>query len=133
MTTHNDRAREDAQAQEHHAHVDQYAQIAHELPESTAEALSRTIIRVVPLAYGVLFGLLIDRLWLGLLAGGLLASGLDLYMRDRSVVRAVYHWLRMHLCPAFAVGVQGLLRLAARAGLERARLARGIRCGLDAS
>ena len=65
MTMHNDRAREDTQAQEHHAHVDQYAQIAHELPESTAEALSRTIIRVVPLAYGVLFGLLIDRLWQG--------------------------------------------------------------------
>ncbi|MCB1725221.1 MAG: hypothetical protein H6959_06950 [Chromatiaceae bacterium] len=110
--------------------VDHYAQVARDLPESTAEVVSRMIIRVVPLIYGVLLGLVIDDLALGALAGLALAAALDLAMRERSLLMGALRRLGSWVCPPLAVLARTVARLATRLGLGGLRGLCDVRCGI---
>ncbi|MCB1801522.1 MAG: hypothetical protein KDI82_07545 [Gammaproteobacteria bacterium] len=114
-------------------HIDRYAHHDHELSESTAEAVSRTIIRLVPLAYGILLGGLIDSLVMGLVAGGILSAALDLSMRGQSLLRALARDLTARLCPLVAAIAHGLAVVSARAGVPRLGVLRRVSCGAGAS
>lgn len=122
-----------AAARESAPHTDRYAHNAHELPESAAEAVSRSVIRLVPLAYGVLLGVLIDSLLLGLLAGGALSIVLDLFMGGQSLLRAAYRNLATRLCPMLAVLAHTLAAAAAGVGVDRLGALRRLRCAAKAS
>ena len=61
----------------------------HEIPEHTAEAVSRLLTRVVPLVYGTLLGLTGGSLHVGVLIGALGSLAFDLSMDGHSLARPV--------------------------------------------
>ena len=75
---------------QHVTHHDQYVEYSHDLPEDTSEASSRSLVRVVPLAYGVLLGGLADNMLLGLSVGAMASAAFDWHMRT-SPVAGQYH------------------------------------------
>lgn len=83
----------------------------HELPEHTAEAVSRFLTRLVPLIYGALLGATGGNLALGLLAGIVASTAFDLSMADHSLARPVARRLTQAFCNAVAA-VQRRLRIA---------------------
>ncbi len=109
-------------------HHDQYARHSHQLPEDTTEASSRTLVRVVPVAYGVLLGGLGDNVVLGLAAGVCLSVVFDLYMGDRSIVRSLLASPSARVCPLFAAVVRSVARLIARLGLSAPAALTDMRC-----
>jgi len=70
-------------------HRDQFVHHTHELPEALADATLRTLVRIVPLAYGVLLGALSGHMGLGLALGVCVSTIVDLNMHDNSVVRTL--------------------------------------------
>lgn len=110
---------------------DQYAHYTHELPEESADATSRALVRVVPLAYGGLLGALADNVTLGLFAGFALSAAFDLYMDDNSMVRALSRRMFTKACPAIAVVVRALGALIGRVGLPAPAALNEMRCGVS--
>lgn len=109
-------------------HHDQYGHYSHELSDDAAEAASRALIRVVPIAYGVLLGALADNLFLGLSIGLLLSAGLDFWMGDESVVRAIVQRLFPFVCPYVASGAQALAAAIGRLGITPPGALSGLQC-----
>ena len=109
-------------------HHDQYARHSHQLPEDSTEASSRTLVRVVPVAYGVLLGGIGDNVVLGLAAGVFLGALFDLYMGERSIVRSLLASPSARVCPVFAAVVRSVARLIARFGLSAPAALTDIRC-----
>ena len=97
-------------------HRDQYVHYTHELPEATAEAASRALIRLVPLAYGILLGGLLDQVTLGLVGGVMVGAAIDLRMADHSLVRAAAGGLHRFGCAAVAAVAHGLAGALQRLG-----------------
>lgn len=71
-------------------HHDQFGQYTHRLSDDAAEASTRVLVRLVPLAYGALLGGLAGDMLLGLSAGLALCIAFDLYMGRRSLVRSLF-------------------------------------------
>jgi thiosulfate reductase cytochrome b subunit len=77
-------------------HSERHAKLSHQMPQATAEASARLLIRAVPLAYGFLLGGLSDHLLPGLLAGLAVAVVLDLRLHERSVTWACLQLVAGH-------------------------------------
>jgi len=105
-------------------HHDRYAQQSHELPDAAAEATSRALIRIVPLAYGALLGSLADSIVLGLWVGLILGTAFDLNMGEKSMARA----LLQGLCPIVARLANLMARLMCRFGLTAPAALGDMRC-----
>lgn len=99
-------------------HHDQYGHYSHELSDDSAEAASRALIRVVPIAYGALLGALADNLFLGLFIGLVLSAALDFWMGDESVVRAIVRRLFPFVCPLVATAARALADAIGRLGVN---------------
>jgi len=110
-------------------HEDQYAHHTHELPEDSAEASSRALVRIVPVAYGGLLGGLADNLALGLAGGMALGGAFDLFMGDKSLLRELGARLSVRACPAIATAARLLAALIGRFGLGVPVFLSEVRCG----
>jgi len=105
-------------------HHDRYARQSHKLPDSAAEATSRALIRIVPLAYGALLGGLTDSMVLGLSVGLILSTVFDLNMGEKSMARA----LSQGLCLVVARSANLMARLMCRFGLTAPAALGEMRC-----
>ena len=115
----------------HRVHRDQHVEYTHELPDDTSEATSRSLIRVVPLAYGGLLGGLADNMLLGLSVGATASAAFDLHMGDNSIVRPTWQWLLTKTCPAVAAAANGLAAIIRHLGLKSlATTLSRVRCGV---
>ena len=112
---------------------DQYAHYTHELPEDDAEAASRALVRVVPVAYGALLGGVTDHVLLGLAAGLAAGMAFDLYMGGNSMLRPWFRRLRRRACPAIATVARRLAGTLGRLGLEAPCALRDFRCSVTPS
>ena len=72
----------------------QHAHYTHQLSEEATEAVSRLLIRIVPLVYGAILGSLADDVAIGLTAALAISLAFDLSMEGNSVVRGLYRRLR---------------------------------------
>jgi hypothetical protein len=97
-------------------HQDQYVQYTHELPEASADAVWRILVRVVPLAYGALFGALFDHMALGLTVAFGISVIADLKMREQSLLRASAARVYVTTCPVIAMIAHGLAAVIGRLG-----------------
>jgi len=70
-----------------------HGKYTHELPEETTEAISRALVRIVPLAYGTLLGSLADSTAIGLTAALAISLAFDWSMEEHSIVRGVFRRL----------------------------------------
>ena len=110
-------------------HRDQYVEYSHELPERAAEAMSRVLVRIVPLVYGGLLGHLGGRMGLGLLLGFVSAAAFDLYMGDKSMLRTQGRWMALNLCPRLAALARTVADLVERLGGRVPAFLRRMHCG----
>lgn len=97
-------------------HQDQHPHYTHELPDSAADAVSRVLIRIVPLAYGLLIGGLSDNMPLGLALGAVVGVIADLSLREHSFSRVLILSIRNGACPAVAKAAHGLATVLGRVG-----------------
>ena len=111
-------------------HRDQHVEYTHELPEGTAEAVSRALIRIVPLIYGGLLGHLGGNMALGLLLGFASAAAFDLYMGNKSILRNHGRWAAVYLCPRLVAVAHGLAGLIQRLGGRAPDFLRRLHCGV---
>lgn len=111
-------------------HRDQHVEYTHELSEGTAEAVSRVLIRLVPLIYGGLLGHLGGQMALGLLLGFAFAAAFDLYMGDKSVLRTRGRRAAVTLCPRIEALARGLMGLIRRLGWRVPDFLRRLHCGV---
>lgn len=118
---------EDFDAMETEGHSEPPRQDAPGLSQAGADAASRTLTRIVPLAYGALLGGLSGHLWLGLSAGLLLAGVFDLFMGRTSLLRGGLRWLKQIACPPLMTMLAALGAVARRLGLP-ASVVHGLRC-----
>ena len=112
-------------------HQDQYVHYTHQMPDETAEASARVLIRLVPLIYGALMGGLYGNLLAGVLLGLLVSALLDYRMWDRSLLRPVSRRCAATGCPLVAAAARGLASLVGAIGLPAPSVMRQMRC--DAS
>ena len=71
-----------------------HGRYTHELPEETNEALSRALVRIVPLVFGALLGSLGDSVAIGVSAALAISLAFDWSMEEHSIVRRVFRRLR---------------------------------------
>jgi len=71
-------------------HHDRHVHYTHELSDDATEASTRMLIRLVPMVYGGVLGVLAEHVILGLLAGFVLTLALDLRMGKDSLFRPVF-------------------------------------------
>lgn len=112
-------------------HQDRYVHYTHQMPDETAEASARVLIRLVPLIYGALMGGLYGNLLAGVLLGLLVSALLDYRMWDRSLLRPVSRRCAVTGCPLVAAAARGLASAVGAIGLPAPSVMRQMRC--DAS
>ena len=100
----------------------------HELSDESSEAMSRTLIRLVPLAYGVMLGALSDRLWLGLSAGLVSSAAFDVYMGRHSLIRSAFRRLLKPACLVVSAISGGFAALIGFVGLPVPSVLREMEC-----
>ncbi|MGB5201255.1 MAG: hypothetical protein WBN68_04805 [Sedimenticolaceae bacterium] len=110
-------------------HRDQYGQYTHEMPDETAEASARLLIRAVPLIYGGLLGGLMSNILLGLSLGLVLTMALDLRMGDKSFFRVILTPVMRRGCPLIGALVSRGARVIEGLGLPVPAVLRDLRCG----
>ena len=71
-----------------------HAQYTHQLSEEEAEAVSRWLVRVVPLVFGAMLGSLAHNIAIGLLAAVAVSLAFDLSMEGNSIALGLYRRLR---------------------------------------
>ena len=108
---------------------DRAVQYTHEMPDDTAEASARVLIRMVPLVYGVLLGGLTGNLPLGLSVGIILSMALDMRMGDKSFFLPLLRPLFERACPLLAAAAHGLSTVISRVGLSAPSVLRNLTCG----
>ena len=113
------------------ANHDQHAHYTHELSGDAAEASSRMLMRVVPMAYGIAFGAVSDNLVLGILAGLALSSAFDLSMGSDSLVRSLWSRLLRSACPAVTRLARRAAQLITRFGFVMPPKIANIHCPLS--
>ena len=100
----------------------------HELSDESSEVMSRTLIRLVPLAYGVMLGALSDRLWLGLSAGLVSSAAFDVYMGRHSLTRLAFRRLSRIACLIVSMLSGGFAALIGFVGLRVPIVLREMEC-----
>lgn len=73
---------------------DQQTQVERHAFDGYAAVSSRLLIRLLPIAFGILLGSIADNLAIGLVAAIAVSLSFDLSMEDGSIVRALYRYLR---------------------------------------
>lgn len=106
----------------------QQVRYTHELSDESSEVMSRTLIRFVPLAYGVMLGALSDRLWLGLSAGLVSSAAFDVYMGRHSLTRLAFRRLSKIACPVVSLLSGGFAALIGFVGLTAPAVLREMEC-----
>lgn len=109
-------------------HRDRHVQYSHEMSDETAEASSRTLIRIVPLVYGALLGGLIDDILLGVSLGMVLSIALDSRMGRQSLSLGLLRPLVSAGCPAISAIARGLALALRFIGLRAPLPWRDMRC-----
>jgi hypothetical protein len=71
-----------------------HAQYTHQLSEEETEAVSRWLVRVVPLVFGVMMGSLANNTAIGLSAALAVSLAFDLSMEGNSIVLGLFRRLR---------------------------------------
>lgn len=99
-------------------HRDRHVHYSHEMPDETAEASARILIRTVPLVYGVLLGVILGNMLLGFAMGFALTVALDMRMKSYSLFLPVLGPLFAPLCPLINAIAHGLARLLTLFGLR---------------
>jgi hypothetical protein len=99
-------------------HRDRHVHYSHEMPDETAEASARILIRTVPLVYGVLLGGILGNMLLGIAMGLALSVALDMRMKSYSLSLPVLGPLLAPLCPVIRAVAHGLARLLKSLGLR---------------
>jgi hypothetical protein len=112
-------------------HQDRYVHYTHQMPDETAEASARVLIRIVPLIYGALMGGLYGNLLAGVLLGLLVSALLDYRMWDSSLLRPVSRRCAATGCPLIAAAARGFATAVGAIGLPAPSAMRQMRC--DAS
>lgn len=70
-----------------------HARYTHQLSDETTDAISRVLVRVVPLAFGALMGSLAYNTLIGVSAAIAISIAFDLSMQEHSIVRRVFRRL----------------------------------------
>lgn len=110
-------------------HEDYAVNYSHEMTPETSAASGRLIVRTVPVIYGVLAGGILGSVWIGALAGGLIALGLDLTMRDNSMCGSLLRCIRRTGCPVVALGARLLALPLGMVGVRNTL--HEVRCAAD--
>ncbi|MGB5253602.1 MAG: hypothetical protein WBN68_12860 [Sedimenticolaceae bacterium] len=71
-----------------------HAQYTHQLSEEEAEAVSRWLVRVVPLVFGAMLGSLANNIAIGLSTALVVSLAFDLSMEGNSIALGSYRRLR---------------------------------------
>ena len=100
----------------------------HEISAESSEVLSRTLIRLVPLTYGIMLGVLSDHFWFGLSAGLVFSAVFDVYMGSHSMVRFAFRGILKVTCPTVAMVVGRLVSLIGFVGLPVPAVFRELHC-----
>ncbi len=100
----------------------------HELSDESSEAMSRTLIRLVPLTYGVMLGALSGRLWLGISAGLIFSALFDVYMGRHSLTRFAFRGLLKIACPIVSMLSSGFAAVIGLVGLPVPAVLREMHC-----
>ena len=111
-------------------HRDRHVRYSHEMPDETAEASARTLIRIVPLVYGVLLGGILGNMLLGIAMGSALSIALDMRMKSYSLSLPVLGPLLAPLCPLVNTVAHGLARLLKLLGLRAPAFLANMNCQL---
>ena len=109
-------------------HRDQRPHYTHELPDPAADAVARALIRVVPLAYGLLLGGLSDNMHLGVALGAAVAVIADINLRAHSFTRVLMLAIRNVACPTVVKAAHGLAGVLGRLGGATPRSLSQMRC-----
>ena len=72
----------------------------HPMSEAAADAMGRTLVRVIPLVGGALLGGHVNHPLMGVLVGLVVATFLDLKLKERSLVRSWLQPLLKYCCPS---------------------------------
>ena len=111
-------------------HQGRYVQLSHEMPDETAEASARTLIRTVPMVYGVLLGLVLSNFLIGIAMGSVLTIALDMRMGRHSWFLPLLGPLLTPLCPLVDGVSHGLARVLKAIGLPPPKSLVNMRCGV---
>lgn len=109
-------------------HQDQHPHYTHELPDAAADAVARAIIRIVPLAYGLLLGRLSNNMHWGFALGAAVAVIADLNLREHSFARVLMLAIRNVACPVVVTAAHGLAGLLGRLGGATPRALSQMQC-----
>jgi predicted lipid-binding transport protein (Tim44 family) len=109
-------------------HHDRYVHYTHQMPDETAEASARVLIRLVPLMYGALMGGLYGHLAAGLLLGLVPSLALDYRMGGKSLIQPVLQRCAATGCPLLAAAVRGMSAAIGAIGLPVPTKLRQKRC-----
>ena len=71
-----------------------HARYTHQLSEAETEAVSRWLVRIVPLIFGAMLGSLAHNIAIGLLAAVAVSLAFDLSMEGNSIALGLYRRLR---------------------------------------
>ena len=104
-------------------HRDRYVRLSHEMPDDTAEASARMLIRTVPMIYGALLGGVLGNMPIGVSMGFALTVGLDMRMGKNSLFLPLLGPVLSPLCPVIDAIARGLARTLQRFGLPAPSLA----------
>ena len=117
-----------AGASDQHQHQDRYVHYTHQMPDETAEASARVLIRLVPLVYGALMGGLYGHLPAGLLLGLTASLALDYRMGGKSLIQPVLRLCAATGCPLLAAAIRGVSAAIEAIGLPVPANMRQKRC-----
>lgn len=100
-------------------HRNRQVLLSHEMPEETAEASARVLIRTVPLVYGFLFGAVLGNMLIGIPMGLALTVALDMRMGRHSFFLPLFGPLLAPFCPLVNAIAHGLAALIGALGMRR--------------
>jgi len=109
---------------------DRYVRYSHQMSEETAEAFARTLIRSVPVIYGVLLGGILDNMLVGASMGFALAVALDMKMGKNSFFLPIVGPVLAPLCPLMDGIADRLAKAFGAVGLPVPAILADLHCGL---
>ncbi len=105
-----------------------YAHYSHEQSQDNAEASGRIIVRVVPLLYGGMIGVLFDNIVGALAISALISMALDLTMDDKSMFRPLICPLVHRTCPLLVTVSRSLSKILGYLGIPTPIRLHDVRC-----
>jgi len=109
---------------------DRYVHYSHDMPDETAEASARALIRTVPMIYGVLLGGILGNMLVGLSMGAALTIALDMRMAKFSWFLPVLGPVLDPFCPVINGIAHGLAKLLRVIGLPAPAFLADMQCGI---